>query len=538
MFLGVSDTLGGTTMSIKMKMTLLSAVTIATVCLVAIFAGYTLSSLRGQFRNYESQSTLAMDLVEIKATALSVAKDDPIKPETANALRAADTRIQALERQISELEKDKAITQAMKRVSDLWVEYLRQFNSAIKIASDNPVDALQIPDAIYTMQLLPMVTELNHLVKDSIAREAASKAAITGSMARILWVILAPLLAGGLFIVVSQGLFASKLKRRVENVQRIVGHLETGDLTQRLPMEGNDEITAIARAVNSFIERTHETLHQVREGAGRVSAAASLLFGASERIAKRTIGQSQAASSVAATVEQVTVSVNHVAEHTREAHAISVESGALSVQGGEVVLLASDEMARISQSVRESSNIVMDLEKRSADISAIVEVIKNVADQTNLLALNAAIEAARAGEQGRGFAVVADEVRNLAERTAQSTQEIAGVITEIQEATRVAVLSMETGVQRVDKGVALATQVGESITRVKNSTERVVSVVDGISAALQEQSAASDDIAQKVERIAYTSGENSEAVQHTVATARELDELSGSLEQAVNRFRL
>jgi methyl-accepting chemotaxis protein len=197
-----------------------------------------------------------------------------------------------------------------------------------------------------------------------------------------------------------------------------------------------------------------------------------------------------------------------------------------------------DEMSRISASVRESSAVILDLEQRSRDISAIVKAIKEIAEQTNLLALNAAIEAARAGEQGRGFAVVADEVRKLAERTTLSTQEIAGMIDQIQKGTRTAVSSMEAGMRRVDSGVELAGQAGDAIGRIKASAEQVVGVVDSISAALREQSAASNDIARKVEQIAQMSEENTAAVQNTAVTARDLGQLSAFLESAVKRFNI
>jgi methyl-accepting chemotaxis protein len=321
-------------------------------------------------------------------------------------------------------------------------------------------------------------------------------------------------------------------------VQRVVAQLEDGDLTQRLPEESRDEIGEIARAVNGFVGKAHTIFNQLHASADELASAAARLFSASEDIAGSSRGQSNAASSVASTVEELTVSIAQVSELAQDAHSISRDSGDTLANGSDVVLSAAEEMNRISHSVRESSDLIMDLEQRSADISAIIKVIRDVAEQTNLLALNAAIEAARAGEQGRGFAVVADEVRSLAERTSESTEEIANVISKIQEATRVAAGSMEAGVERVERGVALASEAGESITSVRSSAGRVVDVVDSISLALREQTAASEDISRQVENIAAISQENSEAAQRTVSTARELERLAVNLEQGIKQFRL
>jgi len=519
-------------------MAILSLVTIVTIGLVSIFSGLTLAKIRTEFLHYQSQVAIAKDLVEIKATALSVAKGDPILPETADALNAADEQIRKLMKEIDTLDIDSRVTHAMQAVDKNWTEYLRQFNSAIKIASDSPMDALQIPDAIYKLQLLPMIADLDKLVEISRKQENASTEAIRYAMSRILWMVLVPMIAGGLFVVVSQFLFSRDLKRRVSSVQRVVEQLEGGDLTQRLPDDGKDEISDIARSVNGFVTKAQGILSQLHASADEVASAAARLFSASEDIAGSSQGQSNAASSVASTVEEMSVSIAQVAGLANDAHAISRESGNVLSQGSDVVLSAADEMSRISQSVRESAELIMDLEARSADITAIIKVIRDVADQTNLLALNAAIEAARAGEQGRGFAVVADEVRSLAERTSESTQEIANVIAKIQEATKVVASSMEAGVQRVEKGVALASEAGESITSVRSSAARVVDVVDSISLALREQTAASEDISRQVENIASISQENSDAAQRTVSTARELEQLAISLEQTVKQFRL
>jgi methyl-accepting chemotaxis protein len=188
--------------------------------------------------------------------------------------------------------------------------------------------------------------------------------------------------------------------------------------------------------------------------------------------------------------------------------------------------------------VQSSSAIIEDLGRQSDQITSIVNTIKEIADQTNLLALNAAIEAARAGEQGRGFAVVADEVRKLAERTTLSTAEIAGMVGKIQNGTRNAVSSMETGVVQAGKGVDLASQAGTSITEIRDGSVRVMEVVNSISDSIREQGTVSSEIAKNIERIAQMSEESANAIQNTTNAARHLQQLSSGLHNSVSRFKL
>jgi len=563
-------------LSINKKMWLLSAITSISIILVGVFSAYTLSGLRNGFHQYQSQVATSQSFFEIKATALSVAKNDPILPNTKTALDAANAKIVSLLAQIetslppekkesendSNTQQEKTLQGAVSNADDseeaeavkaispeqtrallndiarLWSEYDKQFNSAIKIAPDSPQDALQIPDAIYGLQLIPMIERIDQLIEDNQVKEQQSYDVISELMHSILWLILAPLLAGGVFVVAMQRFVASDLRKRVFRIQTVVGQLSEGDLTQRLPVEGRDELAAIASSMNEFVEKTHAILCHVKEGSHEVSAAASQLFDASEHSANSALGQSEATTSVASTVQELSVSIGQVAEQAKNAQDFSIQSGKLSAEAGEVVLSATKEMTKISQLSQDSSSLIRDLEKRSSDINNIMQVIRDVADQTNLLALNAAIEAARAGEQGRGFSVVADEIRNLAQRTAESTKEITFIVTKIQEVTVAVAGSMEAELLQVEKGVLLAEKAGGSMTQVRGSTDQVEEAINYICNALLEQSNASDDIARKIDEIATITGEGSAAAKNTVSTAKRLDGLSEKLTLAVNQFQL
>ncbi|GAO37175.1 hypothetical protein SCT_2593 [Sulfuricella sp. T08] len=313
---------------------------------------------------------------------------------------------------------------------------------------------------------------------------------------------------------------------------------KNGDFTRRIPIDTEDEVGQTAKSFNELMATLQQTLGQVLDSVTKVSDAAQTLSAASGQVATSSSSQSEATSSMAAAVEEMTVSINHVSDSAHEAVEISRKSGKLSTEGGEVIHKAAAEMSQIAETVRHTAQAIEELGQHSNQISSIVQVIKDVADQTNLLALNAAIEAARAGEQGRGFAVVADEVRKLAERTTKATEEITQMIGTIQSSAQGAVATMSSAVDQVSSGVTLANQAGSAIVQIKDGAEQVVGVVNDISSALAEQSSASNDIAAQVEKVAQMTEENSAAAAETASAANNLQDLANTMRAAVNRFKI
>ena len=385
------------------------------------------------------------------------------------------------------------------------------------------------------------VDAMRRLISDIQGEERALLAQRTASMNAAKFLSLTILLAGGVIATLLAMSVAFVMSRsiagRLQQVVEVARSIAQGRLDSRIQRGGRDEIGVLLDAFATMQERLREMIGQIRVGAGQLVEAAQNISSASTQLSVSTQEQSQAASSMAATVEELTVSINHVADNANEAHALSSDSGRQSAEGGAVIQETLASMQSIADTVQGAAAQIAELGQQSDQISSIVNVIKEIADQTNLLALNAAIEAARAGEQGRGFAVVADEVRLLAQRTANSTQEITEMIKKIQVGTRNAVSNMEVGVQQVSGGLEQASQAGDAIVAIRQASGRVVDVVDQISLALREQTVASQDVARNVERIAQMSVHNSEAVAETSRTAQGLQQLALTLEKQVASFR-
>ena len=312
----------------------------------------------------------------------------------------------------------------------------------------------------------------------------------------------------------------------------------TNNLKQRIEYQLQDEMGAMIVALNAMLSKMQTSLHDIQDDMGRTSMAASSLKTSSEKVAQSASAQSDSSSAMAASIEEMTVSINTVSGSADQTRQLADESEKISVEGGDIIAQTAAEMANIAHSVGEASRVIGSLGEASQQISVVVQVIKEVADQTNLLALNAAIEAARAGEQGRGFAVVADEVRKLAERTTSSTSEIGQMIGKIQNAANESVREMQHVVGQVQTGQALAQDAGERINGIRDAVKRVTAAVSEISEALKEQSSASNDIARHVEQMAQMADENLSFAETSSKSAQEVDTLSQSVSRTINSFQV
>jgi methyl-accepting chemotaxis protein len=317
----------------------------------------------------------------------------------------------------------------------------------------------------------------------------------------------------------------------------IVRQITEGNLSRDIITRHNDS-TSLLAAMKQMQAGLREIISGVLRTAEMLAQASHQVAASSHQVQKASQRQSDASSSVAAAVEEMTVCIGQISENAAEAQMHASETGNLARDGSNVVQNVVVEMNKISEAVTSSSSVITLLGEQSDQISNIVNVIKEIADQTNLLALNAAIEAARAGEQGRGFAVVADEVRKLAERTTLSTQEIASMIQAIQGGTSDAVEGMSRGSTRVNDGVRMVGNAGSSMEKIQGGVEKVLAAVGDISSSLREQSSTSNLIAKNIEDIAQMSEETSSIVNEVAASADQLEQVAASLKNSVGQFKL
>lgn len=351
-------------------------------------------------------------------------------------------------------------------------------------------------------------------------------------------VILVSVISALVLIAIIYLLVSTRL-RGLNTLVREVSKLSGGDLRAAVPdadASSRNEVHVIGHAFNQMAESVRNLVKGVSSTSAQVSTAATELEGAAKSAMESSVQASTSASGIAASVEELSVSITHVADNANHAADISAEAKTVTGSGRDVVHKTMSELERVAVDINESATLIGLLGERSKQISSVVGVIREIADQTNLLALNAAIEAARAGEQGRGFAVVADEVRKLAERTAMSTQEISVTVNAILQETAGAVQRMQSVSANMTVSVDLARHAGESLQAIDRHAQDTVEVVNGIADSTREQSAASQEIARLVENIANAAeGSSSRAVKNT-ERAQNLQRLSGELQSQLGRF--
>ena len=329
------------------------------------------------------------------------------------------------------------------------------------------------------------------------------------------------------------------INHKITGQQKAISQIRQSlDLSGRLPAEGNDEISVTARSVNELLSEFQTVLTRMKDSAAHISTSSDSLAGSVTNLTESVSQQNESTGAMAASVEELAVSVTHISDSSGTAQNISTDSQRYAQSGGEVIQKTVTGMVDMTESLKSTSATVSELGRRSQEIGSIAGVIKEIADQTNLLALNAAIEAARAGEQGRGFAVVADEVRKLAERTSGATAEIAGVIGAIQSDTERAVQNMASVVEQANNNAEIARQAGAAIIDIQNGSREVLKATTEIASALNEQSSANDLIAQQVEIIATMSEKNSSALSGVKKASEEMQHLATQMHATVERFKV
>lgn len=330
-----------------------------------------------------------------------------------------------------------------------------------------------------------------------------------------------------------------KAKRDLTALEAHLDHvLEEGDLKRRYYLDRPDALGRVSRKMDAIVASVAATVQGISDTARVVESAAREVEMGIKNVHDSATVQSQATQAAAAAVEEVTVSIGEVASHALTTRDAANEAGEQAREGEALSERATDTIRALADRVKSSAVQVETMGERSAEISRIAAVIREIADQTNLLALNAAIEAARAGEAGRGFAVVADEVRKLAERTGSATQDINTMIVAIQSETERAVGGMREGAVRVEESVTLVEEAQEALHRINDQMGSTVTMVTEISHSSAEQQKAMIELAQNVERVSAMTDQNVAVVDQANAMVVKLESAVARMRKAATQYRV
>lgn len=400
-------------------------------------------------------------------------------------------------------------------------EMAKVFDSMLTKAQ-NGIDAYEISRD----KLIQLIKELNSLIKDAKEGKLDSR----GDENKF----------EGAYREIVSG-FNQTLDAVILPVQDGAKALEvmaTGDFTVRIESDYKGQHRKIIDSINKLAESVSSILKEVVDATQATSSAASQISSSSEELASGSQELSSQVHEIATAIEQMTSTIIETTKNTSTTANTAKNSVEIAQKGGQVIMQTIDGIGKIADVVNKAAEIIKELGKNSQQIGDIVQVIDEIADQTNLLALNAAIEAARAGEQGRGFAVVADEVRKLAERTTKATKEIAQMIRTIQGDTNTAVQSVTEGATVVEEGKKLAAKAGESLKEIISGANEVVDLANQVASASEEQSSTAEQISKNIESISHVTNESASGVQQIARAADDLNRLTENLSNLVAQFKV
>jgi len=477
-----------------------------------------------------------------RSVIMIVAIEDPtLRSEARNYIETQRTRYRDAINKLEGMEKNergKTLIESMKQTSKAVGEIN---NKAMELAMNgNQTEA----DKVLATEVEPKIITLQKVFEEMTAYQAGRvdlryQKSLAIVRSAYTWLFVACSIAI-LIAIACAVLITRSITVPLGNMRSIIQDIAQGegDLTKRLDASSKDELGETSQWFNVFVDKLHGIISQVAQTTHQVAAASSQLHATAKQMAEGSEEIVAQAGTVATAGEEMSATSGDIAQNCQFAAEGSQHASAAAVSGAQVVDETIAVMNSISERVRNSAQAVESLGSRSDQIGEIVGTIEDIADQTNLLALNAAIEAARAGEQGRGFAVVADEVRALAERTTKATREISEMIKAIQQETRGAVVAMEEGVSEVAKGSEKAANSGKALEQILEQINSVTAQIAQVATAAEEQTATTSEISNNMQQITGIVSQSAHGAQETALAANQLSGLSEDLRKIVSQFKL
>ena len=488
------------------------------------------------------QANNIIDNINVIARALRnaiILEDDQLVQQELDripeAIRIVTDNIDKLEKTVS---SDKG-KQLLNELKGKRVAYRDDLTKAMQLIKEGKkkeaglylVHTLRKTQSAYFVATAELIKYQSQLMDES-GKDAASKARQAQKLILAL-ILLAMVFSVGVSLFVVRSI-SGALSEGVD----VANRLATGDLTASVTIRSTDEIGTLMTAMDNMVKSLRLLIGKIKYAADNMASGSEQLSASAEEISRGMNEQTSRSTQIATAAEQMSQTVVDVAKNTSNIAQISTQAFDHAKDGEGVVKRSVDEVQAIASTVAESSQVMKRLGESSGQIGDIVGVINDIADQTNLLALNAAIEAARAGEQGRGFAVVADEVRKLAERTTQATSQINSMISSIQSEVAHAGVAMNNATLRVESGVEFSRKTGDSLSNIVSSVNTLQSMVQQIASATEEMSSVSETISSDIHGIAAGSKEISAGSGQIAQASSDLARLATELQSVVRQFKV